>query len=239
MPAAHRPTPLLTPDPRRRPALLVLALLVAVAGTWVVPAAGAEPAGVWPIGPQHRVVHGFDPPAHPWQAGHRGVDLAGRVGQEVRAARAGTVTFAGRLAGRGVVVVRHGARRTTYEPVAALVGRGEVIPAGAVIGRLELAGSHCLPVACLHWGLVEGKDHYLDPLTLVGAGPVRLLPLDGAVAGPASRAFSASGSGPLLATAPPARGDRPVPPPLASSQPSAPPPGASRPGFLRLPDPLW
>ena len=28
-------------------------------------------------------------------------------------------------------------------------------------------------------GLIEGAEHYLDPLTVVGAGPVRLLPLDG------------------------------------------------------------
>ena len=46
-----------------------------------------------------------------------------------------------------------------------------------MIGRLELFGSHCFPRACLHWGLIEGRDHYLDPLTLVGASPVRLLPL--------------------------------------------------------------
>jgi hypothetical protein len=45
-----------------------------------------------------------------------------------------------------------------------------------VIGRLELFGSHCFPRSCLHWGLIEGET-YLDPLTLVGAGPVRLLPL--------------------------------------------------------------
>jgi murein DD-endopeptidase MepM/ murein hydrolase activator NlpD len=110
------------------------------------------------------------------------VDLRGTVGQRVRAARAGTVTFAGRLAGRGVVVVSHGDTRTTYEPVAASVDVGDRVRAGAAIGALELLGSHCLPAACLHWGLLEG-ERYLDPLTLVGAGPVRLLPWLGA-AGP-------------------------------------------------------
>jgi murein DD-endopeptidase MepM/ murein hydrolase activator NlpD len=109
------------------------------------------------------------------------VDLRGTVGQPVRAAQAGTVTFAGRLAGRGVVVVSHGATRTTYEPVAARVTVGDSVDAGTVIGRLELLGSHCLPGACLHWGLLEG-ERYLDPLTLVGGGPVRLLPLLGATA---------------------------------------------------------
>ena len=93
------------------------------------------------------------------------------------------MTFAGRLAGRGVVVVSHGATRTTYEPLAATVAVGDAVAAGTVIGRLELLGSHCLPRACLHWGLLEG-ERYLDPLTLVGGGPVRLLPLSGEGAAP-------------------------------------------------------
>jgi murein DD-endopeptidase MepM/ murein hydrolase activator NlpD len=109
------------------------------------------------------------------------VDLAGDVGQPVRAAAPGRVTFAGRLAGRGVVVVDHGGTRTTYEPVAASVAVGDTVYAGATLGRLELFASHCFPRACLHWGLIEGAEHYLDPLTLVGAGPVRLMPLDGGV----------------------------------------------------------
>jgi murein DD-endopeptidase MepM/ murein hydrolase activator NlpD len=134
------------------------------------------PKGVWPLEPRPPVVHRFDPPAAPWAAGHRGVDLAGHVGEQVHAARAGDVVFAGRLAGRGVVVISHGATRTTYEPVTAKVSVGDRVGAGAVIGTLELFGSHCFPVACLHWGLIEGRERYLNPLTLVGAGPVRLLP---------------------------------------------------------------
>lgn len=136
-----------------------------------------QPPGVWPLDPRPPVVHRFDPPAAPWAAGHRGVDLAGHVGERVRAAQAGQVVFAGRLAGRGVVVVSHGATRTTYEPVSAVASVGDRVRAGAVIGTLDLFGSHCFPAACLHWGLIEGHEHYLDPLTLVGAGPVRLLPL--------------------------------------------------------------
>lgn len=138
----------------------------------------APTPGGWPLRPEPEVLRGFAPPPVAWAAGHRGVDLLGRPGQQVRAARAGTVTFAGRIAGRGVVVVSHGDTRTTYEPVAASVSRGEVVTRGAVLGGLELLGSHCLPRACLHWGLVRG-DTYLDPLTLVGRGPVRLVPWDG------------------------------------------------------------
>ncbi|MGN6128761.1 MAG: M23 family metallopeptidase [Nocardioidaceae bacterium] len=148
----------------------------------VPPGAPAPPApssGVWPLDPQPQVDRGFDPPADPWGAGHRGVDLRGHVGQPVRAAESGVVRFVGRIAGRGIVVVDHGGTRTTYEPVQASVAVGDRVAAGAVIGSLELFGSHCFPAACLHWGLIEGASTYLDPLTLVGAGPVRLLPLDG------------------------------------------------------------
>lgn len=131
--------------------------------------------GVWPLDPTPTVVERFDPPRSAYGAGHRGVDLAGRRGDRVRSALAGRVTFAGSLAGRGVVVVSHGSTRTTYEPVRASVRVGDRVGAGGTIGTLQQGGSHCAPSACLHWGLIDG-DTYLDPLTLVGAGPVRLLP---------------------------------------------------------------
>ena len=143
------------------------------------PPGAAAPAagGVWPLDPIPEVVRGFDPPSSTYGAGHRGVDLAGDVGQPVRSALPGEVVYAGRLAGRGVVVVSHGETRTTYEPVTATVGVGDRVDRGQVVGRLQWSGSHCLPLACLHWGLRRGET-YLDPLTLVGGGPrpVRLYP---------------------------------------------------------------
>ncbi len=148
------------------------------------------PAAVWPLDPSPQVAHGFDPPTSAWGAGHRGADLRGHPGQRVRAAEPGTVTFTGRIAGRGIVVVDHGGTRTTYQPVRATVRAGAEVAAGTEIGRLEVFGSHCFPAACLHWGLIEGPDTYLDPLTLVGAGPVRLLPLTGPVPGPSGAGMS-------------------------------------------------
>jgi len=148
---------------------VLLALVVAIG-----PA--SDPVGVWPLDPEPSVVRGFDPPDTPYGAGHRGVDLLGTPGQPVRTALAGTVTYAGPLFGRGVVVVEHGPTRTTYEPVSATVAVGQPLARGDVIGSLELPGSHCFPRSCLHWGWIAG-DTYLDPLRLVGAGPVRLLPL--------------------------------------------------------------
>lgn len=199
----------------------LLFLLVATATAAQASADEPQPApagsAVWPLAPAPEVVGGFDPPESRWGAGHRGVDLSGSPGQPVRAALAGTVTFAGELAGRGVVTVDHGRTRTTYEPVQATVAVGDHVRAGDRIGRLQTGGSHCAPVTCLHWGLLAG-DTYLDPLTLVGAGPVRLLPLDGArpwwadlTTGPGA---SASSRFPRWATAPtPAvrpRGDGPL-----------------------------
>ena len=150
------------------------ALLLAAA--LALPPSGTDPVGVWPLQPRPEVVHAFDPPDSPYGAGHRGVDLLGTAGQPVLAALPGSVTYAGPLAGRGVVVVDHGATRTTYEPVETTVAVGTPVAAGSPIGTLALAGSHCFPRACLHWGWIEGET-YLDPLRLVGAGPVRLLPL--------------------------------------------------------------
>lgn len=149
----------------------------------------ARPDWVRPLAGTPRVARGFDPPPQRWAAGHRGVDLLAPDGAVVRSAGAGTVTFAARLAGRGVVVVTHAdGTRTTYEPVAATVRRGDPVRAGAPLGRLSAAGGHCLPLACLHWGRRRG-DVYLDPLLLLRPGPARLLPIwsaarNGSAAGP-------------------------------------------------------
>lgn len=173
---------------------------------WLSPSVLTDPQaprgeGEWPLRPEPVVERAFDPPGSPWGAGHRGVDLLGAPAQVVHSALGGQVTFAGKLAGRGVVVVSHGATRTTYEPVAAIVRVGDLVAAGTPIGVLALAGSHCLPAACLHWGWLRGRT-YLDPLDLVGAERVRLLPLDGVASVPAmpvARAGPAARTGGVLA----------------------------------------
>lgn len=164
-----------------RPATAACAVLVCLLlGAGPARAAG-EPDSpwVWPLAGTPRVARGFDPPPLRWAAGHRGVDLLARDGAIVRAAGAGSVTFAGLLAGRGVVVVTHGdGTRTTYQPVVATVARGEQVRAGDALGRLTASG-HCLPLACLHWGRRRG-DVYLDPMLVLRRGPARLLPVGAA-----------------------------------------------------------
>jgi murein DD-endopeptidase MepM/ murein hydrolase activator NlpD len=146
------------------------------------PRPAALPGWSWPLRPvPDRVVRDFDPPAQPWLPGNRGVDLAGHAGERVHAAGSGVVSFAGTIAHLGVVAVTSGALRTTYEPLRVTVHRGQRVAAGAVLGVLSLGGSHCLPAACLHWGLLRadsaGAWSYLDPLALLGEEQVRLLPL--------------------------------------------------------------
>lgn len=150
-------------------------------------------ARCWPVtgaGPRGRpvVLRAFDPPASPWAAGHRGVDLRAGPGAAVRAAAPGEVAFTGAVAGVPVVVIAlPGGLRTTYEPVRAELPVGTPVAAGRRVGALGgVRLPHCAE-SCLHWGLLRG-DVYLDPLSLLPpglrrSGPSRLLPLSGPLPG--------------------------------------------------------
>ncbi|WP_373306940.1 murein hydrolase activator EnvC family protein [Micromonospora gifhornensis] len=142
-----------------------------------VAAAGSAGRYRWPVDGQPRPVRRFDPPPRPWLAGHRGVDLLAPDGATIRAAGAGTISYAGMVAGRPVISVAHAdGLRTTYEPVEPAVTVGTAVPAGAVLGVLLPGHAGCPQAACLHWGLRRGND-YLDPLALLGLGRTRLLPV--------------------------------------------------------------
>jgi murein DD-endopeptidase MepM/ murein hydrolase activator NlpD len=169
-------------------AVLVAILPAAVLGIGPATAAGRLPLPMeegarrqdwhWPLDPVPAVVRAFDPPSSAWDAAHRGVDLAGSTAQQVLAVGGGRVSYAGVIAGRGVVVVDHGGLRSTYEPVTALVRTGDAVSAGQVIGLLQAVGSHCSPATCLHLGVRRGHA-YLDPLTLLAPVAIRLKPLAG------------------------------------------------------------
>ena len=165
---------------RRKIGVLAIVALV-TAGLLQPSPAHAGRQWDWPIKPA-RLSLGFDRPVQNWLPGHRGVDLFARSGEQVLAAGNGVVTFAGLVAGKGVVVINHGMVRTTYEPVAASVTVGSRVRVGDVIGTLSPGESHCATqttVSCLHWGLIRGEK-YLNPLSLVQKR-VRLLPKRGTV----------------------------------------------------------
>lgn len=179
---------------RRTLALVVLnTLQVLLALAWFgvhteAAQAAAHPAWGWPLAGETSVERPFAPPSTPWGAGHRGVDLLAQEGETVLAAGDGVVSYAGLLAGKGVVAVQHaGGLRTTYEPVTATVRVGEHVSQGDPLGVLARGHASCRPgTTCLHWGLLRGQT-YLDPLSVVTQGRLRLLPVGGGPgAGPSS-----------------------------------------------------
>ncbi|MFN2496310.1 MAG: M23 family metallopeptidase [Pseudonocardiaceae bacterium] len=142
---------------------------------------GTRPPGEfgWPLPGSPAVVRAFEAPTHQYGPGHRGVDLAGQTGTPVLAAGAGTVVFAGQVAGRGVVSIDHpSGLRTTYEPVSPNVATGDLVAKGQQIGTLLAGHPGCPALSCLHWGARRGMV-YLDPLRLLGLARLRLLPWEG------------------------------------------------------------
>lgn len=121
----------------------------------------------------------FDRPACLWCPGHRGVGFATAPGTAVRAVTAGTVTFAGVVAGRSYVTVTTAAGwQITYGYLALrAVGAGDQVGAGRVIGTT--ADPLLLTVR------INGV--YVDPGPYLGTlrWPLRLIPTDGSPPRPA------------------------------------------------------
>ena len=148
---------------------------------WLSSNSWAQPRQLWefPLSPVPAIARGFDPPKHDWLPGHRGVDLRAHTGQPVLAPESGTISYVSELAGRGVVVIKHGQLRSTYEPVTSQLTIGEHVKRGDKIGRVECGTSHCCvgtQAKCLHWGLLRGTQ-YLNPLGKVDLH-IRLLPIE-------------------------------------------------------------
>ncbi len=124
----------------------------------------------WPVAAP--IVDPFRPPATRYGPGNRGVEMATVPGQAVVAAREGTVTFAGPVAGARYVTVLHpDGVRTSYSYLASVaVSRGQAVTAGQTLGT---TGSR------FHVGARIG-DAYVDPAVLfggAGAGRVWLVPV--------------------------------------------------------------
>lgn len=140
----------------------------------------AVPTG-WPVD-DPRLVSGFRPPQSDWHEGHRGIDLAARTGDPVRAMAGGVVGFAGTVAGKPVVsVLLAGGARLAYEPVLATVRVGARVRDGDVIGTVAASGGHCGGGrGCVHVGLrtmtSAGVTVYRDPRSLLDRRPAVLKP---------------------------------------------------------------
>jgi murein DD-endopeptidase MepM/ murein hydrolase activator NlpD len=129
------------------------------------------------VGP---VVERFDPPAKPWAPGNRGIDFAVAPGSPVRAVAAGTVTFAGSVAGSPVVTVSHpGGLRSSYSFLSRLsVATGDRVAAGRVLGHSGGAGPGHGP-GVVHLSARRGAG-YVDPLPqLEMVAAVHLVPVGG------------------------------------------------------------
>jgi hypothetical protein len=106
------------------------------------------------------IARGFDLPRGQYGPGNRGLDYAVVAGTPVRAAGAGTVSFAGSVGGTIAVTLNHGdGLETTYTGMRELyVARGDTIDRGHWIGET---------VDRFHFG-VKLHDVYVDPRGWLG-----------------------------------------------------------------------
>ncbi|MUN08484.1 peptidoglycan DD-metalloendopeptidase family protein [Agromyces luteolus] len=133
---------------------------------------------LWPVGPPVIVVAPFRAPPTPYSAGHRGIDLAAAAGSTVVAPAAGVVSFAGPVAGRGVLSIDHGdGVVSSIEPVEADLAAGAAVRAGEPVATVS-TGGHC-DGGCVHFG-VRVHGEYVSPLRWFGGVPrAVLLPMEG------------------------------------------------------------
>jgi murein DD-endopeptidase MepM/ murein hydrolase activator NlpD len=115
----------------------------------------------------------FRMPPCVWCPGNRGIEFGPTPGQQVRAVAAGTVTFAGTVAGTRYVVVEHAdGLRATYGRLAdSALRRGDRVLAGQVVGTTTDR---------FYFGLRDGETP-VDPTPRLGVRtyPTRLVPTDG------------------------------------------------------------
>lgn len=158
------------------PVRLAAATLMALA----LPLGPAPPSGArwsWPVPVPHLVVRQYLAPATPYGTGHRGIDLRAPIGTPVTAPDDGTVLFAGRVVDRGVLSIDHGALRSSFEPVRALVHPGEHVTRGELVAVVTAPGA-THPAGVLHLG-ARVSDGYVSPLLLLGGlRRAVLLPLE-------------------------------------------------------------
>lgn len=155
-------------------ASLVLALTMGAVGPVdVTSALPLRRAVCWTAPVIAPVADPFREPPCRWCPGNRGIEYGVVPGQTVVAAVAGTVSFAGVVAGQAFVTVDiGGGLRVTYGRLGNVgVGAGQQVAAGSVIGTTSETFILTL----------RDGDRYLDPGPLIGVRRARphLIPTDG------------------------------------------------------------
>ena len=122
------------------------------------PAQGGDGSWAWPLG-DHRVRSGrFDPPDTEYSAGHRGIDLPGRVGEPVRAVAPGASRSPDRWPASASSRSTTGANDPpTSRSIRACSRRRRRRGRRRARARCRGHGSHCA-TACLHLGRLEADD---------------------------------------------------------------------------------
>lgn len=115
---------------------------------------------LWPVEGEHTIRLDYQAPLTEFSRGHRGIDLVTENGAEIHAPAAGIITFAGVLAGRGVLSMRVDSLLLSFEAVVPLVAEGDEVSRGQTIAQVA-SGSHCED--CLHMG-VRRNGLYMSPL---------------------------------------------------------------------------
>ncbi|MBI5089792.1 MAG: M23 family metallopeptidase [Actinobacteria bacterium] len=123
------------------------------------------------------IIDPYRAPTCTYCPGNRGIEYGPRPGQAVTAVAAGTVSFAGVVAGTRYVVIEHAdGLRATYGRLATIaVARGASVTPGTRLGTTTDA---------FYFGLRRGvapADQPVDPTPFLGVRrfPVRLVPIDG------------------------------------------------------------
>ncbi len=129
----------------------------------------------WPV-ENPVVVQKFDSPAQPWLPGHRGVDVRALPGEPLYAPERGRISFAGKVAGKDVVVISHAyGLRSTFEPATTTLPVGHKVTRGEEFAtRSSGISDHCRE-NCLQWGVKRGKNQYVNPERLTVMTRITLL----------------------------------------------------------------
>ena len=132
-----------------------------------------SPPEIWatPI-PDFNSRHSWDYqlPASEYGAGHRGIDLEMKPGEEIRAPFDGVVSFVGKVVDRKLITLHSlTGYKASFEPICSDWNEGDFVREQEVLGWACPAEpnyqEHC--ANCVHFS-VRNENGYLNPLLFVG-----------------------------------------------------------------------